>query len=127
MIQTANFITFTANVQLIPLGTAFVAPALTAISSGWGPRTQLHTLTVNTISNADCRSRMTANWHPFIYEHTLCVLTNAGQAICENGNPLVINNQIVGIAAWDFNCQGSHPSMHERVAHFHPWIVSTAV
>lgn len=119
--------TFTSTVQFITLASAFIGPGISVTSTGFGPRTQLHVMSATTLTNADCASRMTQNWHQFIYPHTLCILGASGNAVCENGNPLTANNLLVGVAAWDLSCSGAYPAMHERVAYFREWILTTAV
>lgn len=87
------------------------------------PNNDLHVLVLTSITNADCRARL-PEFSPVIYDHTLCVLAAPGNSICSEGNPLVANGQIHGVSSWDALCDGTTPSMHERVFHFRSWIES---
>lgn len=125
LVQTQVTITLTIDVQYRPMGSAFFAPGYNALSSGWGWNNlnELHVLVLTSITNADCVSRL-PEFSSVIYDHTLCVLSAPGNSICEEGNPLVANGQIHGVSAWDAQCDGSTPSMHERIFHFRSWIES---
>lgn len=125
LVQTTNPIPLTIDVQSRPMASVFFPSGVNAMSSGWGSvnRDQLHVLTLTSITNVDCQTRLPAFSH-VIYAWTLCMLPAPGNAICDLGNPLVANAQIVGVNAWDAACDGSQPAAHERVAHFRPWIVS---
>lgn len=107
------------------MASAAFGPGMNAISSGWGAhnRDALHVLTLTSLTNADCRNRLPL-FADVIHDHTLCMLPAPFTAVCDWGNPLVANGQIVGVNIWDAVCDGSQPSMHERVHHFRSWIES---
>lgn len=115
-----------ANVQIVPLASAAFGPGVNAVSSGWGggSRHELHFFYLTSLTNADCRDRLPADFGHVIYANVLCMLPAPGNAICDRGNPLVEAGQLVAIAGWDAACDGSLPSMHERVYHFRSWILS---
>lgn len=125
LVQTVNPIVLSIDVQSRPLASAVFGPGVNALSSGWGSirRDQLHVLTLTSITNADCQTRL-PGFSSVIYAHTLCMLPAPGNAICDLGNPLVANGLIVGVNAWDAACDGSQPAAHERIAHFRPWILT---
>lgn len=105
------------------MASAFFAADLPAVSTGWGAhdRDALHILSLTSTTNAHCLAWL-PEYETVIYDWTLCMIPPPGQAICDFGNPLVAGGQIVGVNIWDAVCDGSRPSMHERVHHFRGWI-----
>lgn len=81
---------WTANVQPIRVGSEFIGGGVTAIVSGWGGTAvtggplpnNLQWLTKQTLTNADCATRMGANAH-FVLASKICTFTQAGQGICQ--------------------------------------------
>jgi len=80
VVQTATVIAFNANVQAIALASAATGGGVTAVVTGWGGTAvtggpapnQLQILTTTTLTNADCRSRHTANNAGFVFDHKIC-------------------------------------------------------
>lgn len=124
LVQTQVAIIMSIDVQSRPMGSEFFGPGINALSSGWGiNQDELRVLTLTSITNADCRIRLPQD-QSIIYDHVVCMLAAPGNAICSPGNPLVQNGQIVGINLYDPSCDGTLPSLHERMHHFRPWILS---
>lgn len=126
LVQVFNPITLNVNVQIIPMASAAFAPGVNGVSSGWGQgsRFELHFFYLTSLTNADCRIRLPEGFGHVIYDNILCMLPALGNAVCDRGNPLVADGHLVGVSSWDAACDGTMPSMHERVYHFRSWIQS---
>lgn len=99
---------------------------LIATSIGWGVRNQLHSLSVLYMPNDVCRLEL-GIWNVFVHDQTLCTIAPPGNIICDPGNPLVANGQLIGVQSWEPwepSCISGLPSMHERISHNRLWIDS---
>lgn len=135
LVQTATFITLNGNVQPIALGSAYVSGGVNAVVTGWGSITtngvptnnQLQQLATTTLTNADCLSRHTFINRPFVFDHKICTVTQAGQGFCsgDDGGPLVAGGTVIGIVSWNVPCARGFPDVFERVSTFRTWILNT--
>lgn len=111
----------------IAMASGFFGAGLEAVSTGWGfharNRDVLHWMTLSSVSNDECRDRL-PGFEEVIRVSNLCLLPPQGEAVCDFGNPLVANGQVVAVSIWDAACNGVFPSVHERVAHHRSWIDS---
>lgn len=134
VVQTASTIAFNVNVQPIALGATQIG-AVAAVVSGWGGTTvnggaspnQLQGLNTRTITNAECRTRHTAQNAAFVFDHKICTFTQAGQGICQgdSGGPLVSGGAVIGTVSWNIPCARGWPDAYDRVSHFRTWILNT--
>ena len=102
--------------------------------SGWGASTQvggatpnnLSRLTMNTITNPECRSRHNEIDAARIFNGKICTYLQAAQGTCfgDEGGALISGNQIVGIASWQTPCAVGRPDVYERIADKRLWINS---
>jgi len=104
LVQTATPIVFTANVQAIPLASAHTGGGANSIASGWGQTTHpgsaptiLQHITVNTLTNADCQSRLGLLNAARIFDSTICTFTRVDEGMCmgDSGGPLVSGKKIL--------------------------------
>lgn len=65
----------------------------------------------------------------FVDDSILCAFYRYGNGLChgDGGNPLVLNNKIVGIALWDVSdvkspCAIGKPDRFTRVSYYLDWI-----
>jgi trypsin len=133
-VQTATVISFNAQVSAIPLGSAQVE-TVNAVVSGWGGTAvtggpapnQLQGLNTRTLTNADCRSRLSAENAQFVFDHKICTFTQNGQGICQgdSGGPLVSGGAVIGTVSWNIPCARGFPDAFDRVSHFRSWILNT--
>lgn len=85
LVETSTAVATTANVAPAALGSGFFGTG-TAIASGWGQTSHpgsaaanLQWLSVNVLTNADCRSRHSAGNAARVFDNTICSFTRAGQ------------------------------------------------
>lgn len=85
----------------------------------------LQYLDVVTLSNIDCRSRL-SYWPYQISDGTLCAFSMAfGQGLChgDSGGPLVIDGELAGIVSWGYYpCASGRPDAYVRVSYYFDWI-----
>jgi hypothetical protein len=80
VIQSATVIGFNTNVQPIALGSTQVGGGVNAIFSGWGGTNgPLMFFQTTTLTNADCRNRLSARDATYIFDQKLCTFSNANQ------------------------------------------------
>ena len=148
-----DYITFSHDFSLLRLSQAIdftgneVAPAclpsggsfddVDAIVSGWGTTSSrgsspsvLHSVTVQTMSNAECTSDMGSGTIDF---SMICADVDAGgKDSCEGdaGGPLVTEvggrYTLIGVSSWGYGCadQGS-PGVYSRITAVSDWIATT--
>ncbi|XP_041784453.1 chymotrypsin-2-like [Anopheles merus] len=135
LVQTATFITYTAAVQPIALGTNFVTGG-GAVASGWGQLganvgipNHLQFLNTQIITLADCRNRHTTANAGRVFDSTVCTLSPSGQGMCmgDSGGPLVQGGALHGIVSWGIPCGLGMPDVFARVSSFVGWINANAV
>uniref|UniRef100_A0A182N2T7 Peptidase S1 domain-containing protein n=1 Tax=Anopheles dirus TaxID=7168 RepID=A0A182N2T7_9DIPT len=134
LVQTASFITYTAAVQPIGLGTNFVTGG-GAVASGWGQLganvgipNHLQFLNTQIITLADCRNRHTTANANRVFDHTVCTLSPNGQGLCmgDSGGPLAQGGVVHGIVSWGIPCGLGMPDVFARVSSFVGWINANA-
>ena len=132
VVETAVAIVFTATVQPIPLGAALITSGV-AVGSGWGQTThpgsaaaELQFVSVNIITNADCRSRLSTTQAARILDGTICSLSPSGQGKCmgDSGGPLTHNGQVIGAVSWGVPCGGAAPDMYARISQYRDWMLN---
>lgn len=137
LLQIQGQFIWTARVQPVALGTIVVGGGINAVFSGWGHTDQnasrpnhLQVVTLQTITNAVCRSRMRPGEEHFVVDSKICTFTRVGQGTCpgDSGGPLVQGNTQIGILSWGvLPCGGGFPDGFDRVSSFRAWILANAV
>lgn len=127
LIKTAANIIFNSKVAPISLPTAATGSGVTAVVSGWGDMAyfvQLRALTVGTISNADCKNRLTAVTG--LPSKTICTFSQASAGNCEGdaGGPLIASTKIIGIVSWGIACTTGYPDVYTSVYEYRSWILN---
>lgn len=89
-----------------------------------GNPTHLQFLNINTLSNDECRSRLSASQAAQIHNSTLCTLRERGRGACfgDSGSPVTVQGQVVGVVSWGVPCARGFPDMHARVSVFSQWV-----
>ncbi|CRK98074.1 CLUMA_CG011443, isoform A [Clunio marinus] len=137
VIQTSVPIIFTDQVAAIALAAQVIGGGVLSQTSGWGAvgsvgddfefTDDLKYVTLQTITNADCRARLIASDRPgdLIFDSTLCTFTQFGQGTCagDNGGALVWNNLVIGVTTWNVECGRGYPDMYARMASFRNWFL----
>ena len=128
--------TFTSNVNAIPLASVHTPGGLSATVTGWGGTqitggpapNQLQALSTTTLTNADCRARHTVGNAVFVFDHKICTFTQSGQGICQgdSGGPLTAGGVQIGTVSWNIPCARGFPDGFDRVAWFRDWILTNA-
>ncbi|KAJ6641492.1 Trypsin Blo t 3 [Pseudolycoriella hygida] len=134
LVQTATVILLTENVQTAGLYPNFTTDYLNDTKIfGWGLMSRqnpfdpidLHSKTTKTIPNRECRLLNAGNaWR--ITENKLCTEVDLrSNCYGDEGGALVTNKlEIIGIASWHSNCNGSLPDVYERLEPYRLWILS---
>lgn len=89
VIQNVAPFTFTAVVTPINLGSGHVGGGVNVNLAGWGGTgtpgppwpNDLQTITLTTLTNADCRARI-PQYAEYIFDHKICTFTQVGQGVC---------------------------------------------
>jgi trypsin len=135
VVRTVNAILVTPNVRPIPLGAELVTEG-NAISSGWGQTTHpgsaaanLQFLTVQVITNEECRSRHSLTNANRIFDSIICVSSPVGQGLCmgDSGGPLTQAGSVIGAVSWGIPCGNVQPDMFARISHARDWMISVMV
>lgn len=81
---------------------------------------------MNTITNAECRSRHIEVDAQRIFDGKICTFTQAAQGTCfgDEGGALISGGQIIAVASWQTPCAVGRPDVYERVADKRLWILS---
>lgn len=133
-IQTIQPIVFNWQAQPIALPTTIYGIA-NGVVSGWGktfvnqqptsvPQVLQFLNTVTLFTN-DCRVRhATTGQASLIQDTNICAFSHAGQGICagDNGSPLVIGRELVGIASFGVPCGTGVPDIYTQVFSYLGWI-----
>lgn len=59
-----------------------------------------------------------------IGENVICTSNTLGKGLCygDRGNPLVANDQLVGVASWYVECSSDLPNIYTKVYPYLNWI-----
>lgn len=153
--MTASAIVMTQNVQAANINPFLDEDEILVKMSGWGIVTKevydpnnLHSITVETISNDDCLSyHQNSEFATFINEKKICTTVaeevceedengdeicstiDTGKGICygDEGGAIVSGSEIIGVASWHSYCETDVPNVYERVAPHRLWILSYIV
>lgn len=82
------------------------------------------------IGSAECKALHRVNGIPeFIHDYNICSKTDNRKGICtgDNGGPLVIGNDLVGIASWATTCASNVPDVYTRVFSFLSWLKQNSI
>lgn len=133
-IQTVLPIVFNWHTQSIALPTN-VHGVANGVVSGWGKLFHnqlpsaapelLQFLSAATLFTNDCRQmHFTSGRAGLILESNICAFSRAGQGMCggDNGGPLVVGREIVGIASFGVACAAGVPDIFTRVSWYLQWI-----
>lgn len=128
---------FSATVNQIAMGSAFLGGGVNGNVAGWGatttggnPSTQLMWFQTTSITNADCRNRFTARGETraasFVFDHKICSFSRQGQGFCQgdSGGGFVSGGAVHGIVSWNIPCGQGVPDVYDRVSSHRAWINS---
>lgn len=86
VLETASNVAVTSTIAPATLGSAFVGGGVSVVASGWGQTSHpgsaaanLQFLNVQTLTNADCRSRFSAANAARVFDNTICTFTRTGE------------------------------------------------
>jgi len=111
----------------------------TCIISGWGRTSSSNTLpnvlqkaSIQVLTTADCRTRMSNVGGANIWDNHICVYDTAqqkGSCNGDSGGPLNCGNIVAGVTSFGVssilgNCQQSYPSVYTRTSTYLAWIGS---
>lgn len=112
----------------VPMYGAAILKDSEATVSGWGaentgtnkPSTNLLYANLKIVGNKDCDKR----YDGYIADSQICATeTDKGFCYKDQGNPLVQNKLLIGIASWSIGCaDNNHPGVYTRVDRFADWI-----
>lgn len=124
ILRTASTILFHERVQPISLSQLILKDHQEAIFSGYGfveenPITHVPLARVNfrVISNEDCKRIVGTENSGKVFDSKACVLSQDKRTICnyDNGAPLTIGNELVGMSSWSIPCRYDYPIIVERI------------
>lgn len=133
LLQTVTAVATTANVAPAALGSAFTGGGVNAIASGWGQTSHpgsaaanLQWVTLQTLTNANCRTRFSAANAARVHDSTICTFTRVGQGTCmgDSGGPLAVGNTVIGAVSWGIPCGAGSPDVYARISSHRAWISS---
>lgn len=127
-------IVYSSSVQPLPIASNFIGGGVNAVLAGFGFLTiqnrtfsdVLQYVTVTTITNSDCASRMPEFLQPEITGRILCTFTRVGQGLClgDTGGAVISGNAAIGLMSFGQACALGVPDGHTRISIFRPWILS---
>ncbi|XP_055693444.1 chymotrypsin-2-like [Lutzomyia longipalpis] len=136
LLQSRDNIAFSNLVQAMEVGSTFIGGGLQATAAGWGRlganlplANTLQWLNTQTLTNAECRTRMPAGPANSVFDNTICAFTQSGQGMCngDSGSALFIGNSAIGVVSWGIGpCAGGFPDNFARVSSHRDWILSHA-
>jgi trypsin len=133
LIQTSNNVGFTGTIAPAVLGSDFIGGGVSVIASGWGQTshpgsapTNLQWIALNTLTNADCRSRFSTANAARVFDNTICTFTREGEGTCmgDSGGPLAQGNTVIGAVSWGIPCGTGSPDVYVRISSHRTWISS---
>lgn len=125
LLYTALPIEFGDRAQPISISSRPVLSNQDSVFSGYGFNEKSSTIHVPlnvvkfvTISNDECKQILGGQNAEMIFETKVCVSPKDNRVICsnDNGAPLSIDNELVGISSWNVPCAHNSPVVAERVA-----------
>ncbi|GAB0098105.1 hypothetical protein DMENIID0001_138040 [Sergentomyia squamirostris] len=133
VVQVATPFVLNNYVSIIGVGSAHIGGGVTGTVSGWGQDEQpsdtapiwLQWLSVNIITNEQCRDDMPPVIRLMVHDNTICSFASLGQGLCfgDSGGPLIVGNTVVGIPSWVFpGCAQGRPDVYARVSSHRDWI-----
>jgi Trypsin len=134
LVQLEGNIIYSSSVQPLPIASNFIGGGVNAVLAGFGFLTiqnrtfsdVLQYVTVTTITNSDCVSRMPEFLQPEITDRIMCTFTRAGQGLClgDTGGAVISGNAAIGIMSFGQACALGVPDGHTRISIFRSWILS---
>lgn len=130
-VQTSTAVATTANVAPAVPASGFTGGGVSAIASGWGQTSHpgsaaanLQWVSLNTLTNADCRSRFSATNAARVHDNTICTWVGAGRGTCmgDSGGPLAVGNTVIGAVSWGIPCATGSPDVYARISSHRGWI-----
>lgn len=136
--MTAAVIEMSPNIQPAQINPFLYADEILVKMYGWGlvskevyDPNNLHSITLQTMSNDDCRSYHNSEYVKQINENKICtgVVGKNKKGICfgDEGGALFSGSEIIGVASWHSACEPNVPNVYERVAPHRLWILSYIV
>lgn len=133
MVKTQQRMEFNERVQPIHISNSYVHEDQEVITCGFQSYggsheikdVRLQILKYKTLSYGGCRGVMKPDVQPKIHESSLCALTAQEHGLCvgDDGGPLILNGQLVGIASYYVNeCGYGYPDVFTRVSSYMGWI-----
>jgi trypsin len=126
--------TYGPGVQPIPMTHSQPAVGSLAVVSGWGAlyaggpySMQLQAVEIYIISNEECNSAY--GDYGGITKTMICAgVTGGGKGPCQgdDGGPLVVGGQLVGIVSWGIGCREvAYPGVYSDVASLRSFVTDT--
>ncbi|XP_011206507.1 trypsin [Bactrocera dorsalis] len=119
--------------ESVNLGTINVASKLpstgtSGVVSGWDANNNLVDITVSVISRKDCVSGKYRYSKDDVLKSMVCGLAKSSNACgAVGGSPLVVNNELVGLASWGNGCGNKgNPAIYTDIPSVKSWITKTA-
>ena len=133
MVRSSTDFVESATVGFIQLDSNFINLAFPVRASGWGQTSNpgsaaehLQWLTVEVITNEECRSRLSLTNAARIGNTTICVSSADGEGLCmgDSGGPLTYGGRLIGAVSWGVPCGTAAPDMFARISAVYDWLVS---
>ncbi|CAD7012582.1 trypsin-like [Ceratitis capitata] len=112
------------SVGSIALASSAPSSGASGVVTGWASGSSLVDVNVSVLSAEECGSGDYKYSEDEILDSMLCGLATNSQA-CGGlaGNPVVVNNQLVGVVSWGYGCGNKgNPSVFANVAALRTWI-----
>jgi Trypsin len=125
ILRTTQPIEYDSYTQPIPLNFMANLDNQFAVFSGYGFTDQDSSFNIprnvvnfEVITNARCRTLVSENFRNRVFDTKACVLPVDSRLICsnDNGSPLTVDNQLVGISSWHVSCVQNSPIVVERIS-----------
>lgn len=139
-IRTTIAMVFNWKTASIPVDFSNVIDVSNAVVAGWGrtvtadPNSMpMNLIFLNTVTmlNAKCINALAPTGFGSLVRPTnICAGTGiAGKGICtgDSGNPLVVNNKLVGVVSFGKACATGVPDVYTRLQSYGLWIVQNSV
>ncbi|XP_004517881.1 trypsin [Ceratitis capitata] len=116
------------DIDAIELASSEPSSGASGVITGWAANDILVDINVSVLSAEVCGSGDYKYSEDEILDSMLCGLATNSQACGGlNGNPVVVNNQLVGLVSWGYGCGNKgNPSVLTNIPELRSWIVQEA-
>ncbi|CAD7012583.1 unnamed protein product [Ceratitis capitata] len=116
------------DIDAIELASSAPSSGASGVITGWAANDSLVDINVSVLSAEVCGSGDYKYSEDEILDSMLCGLATNSQACGGlNGNPVVVNNQLVGLVSWGYGCGNKgNPSVLTNIPELRSWIVQEA-